>query len=214
MNVIEALGHVMGDVQAVGKHERNKHFGFNFRGIDAVVNAVGPALRKHGVVIAPTATVHTAQKTQTGRGKPTTQTVLTVTFTVWGPEGDSIDVQVSGESMDEGDKGTAKAHSVAYRIALLQLLCIPTDEPDPDSVAYVMDPEPVRADDATIDGLREKIERLPAADQNALKNWFRDNLSTPLGRLSVDDAEKLGAHLDGLLEDVQTAEVVDGGGPS
>ena len=38
--------------------------------------------------------------------------------------------------MDVGDKGTPKAMSVAYRIVLLQMLCIPTDEPDPDSQSY------------------------------------------------------------------------------
>ena len=43
---------------------------------------------------------------------------------------------VPGESMDAGDKGTPKAMSVALRIALLQALCIPTDEPDPDTHSY------------------------------------------------------------------------------
>jgi hypothetical protein len=38
--------------------------------------------------------------------------------------------------MDSGDKATAKAMSVAYRTALLQVLCLPTDEPDPDSHTY------------------------------------------------------------------------------
>ena len=38
--------------------------------------------------------------------------------------------------MDSGDKATPKAMSVAFRIALLQALALPTDEPDPDSYAY------------------------------------------------------------------------------
>ena len=49
--VIEALSKVMGDVQAVGKESRNSQQGYAFRGVDAVMNAVGPALRRHGVVI-------------------------------------------------------------------------------------------------------------------------------------------------------------------
>ena len=54
MKAHEALAAVMADVKAVGKSERNAAQGFNFRGIDGVLNAVGPALRKHGVVVAPT----------------------------------------------------------------------------------------------------------------------------------------------------------------
>jgi hypothetical protein len=38
--------------------------------------------------------------------------------------------------MDSGDKATAKAMSVAMRTALLQALCLPTDEPDPDATSY------------------------------------------------------------------------------
>ena len=49
----QALSAVMGDVQAVGKTGRNESQGFSFRGIDAVVNAVGPALRDHGVIVTP-----------------------------------------------------------------------------------------------------------------------------------------------------------------
>lgn len=45
-----ALSAVMGDVQAVRKGDRNEVQGFNFRGIDAVVNAVGPALRRRAAL--------------------------------------------------------------------------------------------------------------------------------------------------------------------
>ena len=48
--VHEALSKVMGEVQSVRKDGRNQAQKFNFRGIDSVVNAVGPALRKHGEI--------------------------------------------------------------------------------------------------------------------------------------------------------------------
>ena len=54
MEIIKLLSAVMEDAGAVRKSERNTHQNFNFRGIDAVVNAVSPALRKHGVVVLPT----------------------------------------------------------------------------------------------------------------------------------------------------------------
>lgn len=137
MSVYEAVAAVMADVQAVGKNGRNTAQNFSFRGIDAVVNAVGPALRTHGVIIAPVATEQATAQIEVGKNRSLMREVtLKVTFGVYGPDGDSFTVQVAAESMDSGDKATAKAHSVAYRTALLQLLCIPTDEPDPDATSY------------------------------------------------------------------------------
>ena len=48
--VREALRAVMKDVGAVKKGDRNTQGNFNFRGIDAVTNAVYPALVEHGVM--------------------------------------------------------------------------------------------------------------------------------------------------------------------
>jgi len=51
----------------------------------------------------------------------------------------------------------SKAHSVAYRTLLLQALCIPTDEPDPDAASHE------RAAPAPVDPrsvIRAEIKRL------------------------------------------------------
>ncbi|MBF1307910.1 MAG: ERF family protein [Porphyromonadaceae bacterium] len=126
----------MAEVQAVRKDSKNQAQRFNFRGIDAVMNAVGPALRKHGVVILPEdVEVHRSNGT-TANGKQTAEVVLKVTYRAYGPNGDSIPGKVAAEAMDFGDKAIAKAMSVAYRTFLLQALTIPTDEPDPDSESY------------------------------------------------------------------------------
>ena len=126
----------MGDVQAVKKDSKNQAQKFNFRGIDAVMNAVGPALRKHGVTILPEdVDVHRSNGT-TANGKQTAEVVVKVTYRVYGPGGDSIHGKVAAEAMDFGDKATAKAMSVAYRTFLLQALTIPTDEPDPDGESF------------------------------------------------------------------------------
>ena len=136
LSVIEALSAVMGDVQSVRKTDRNTAQNFNFRGIDAVVNAVGPALRKHGVVAVPVAVMPTFESYQTARGAQMRNCVLLITWRFYGPLGDHIEAQTLGEASDAGDKSVPKAHSVAYRTLLLQALCIPTDEPDPDAFAH------------------------------------------------------------------------------
>ena len=134
--VHQALSKVMGDVQAVKKDSKNQAQKFNFRGIDAVMNAVGPALRKHGVIILPEdVDVHRSNGT-TANGKQTAEVVIKVTYVAYGPGGDSIHGKVAAEAMDFGDKAIAKAMSVAYRTFLLQALTIPTDEPDPDVESF------------------------------------------------------------------------------
>ena len=135
--VFEAWSAVMEEVQAVRKSQRNTQQGYNFRGIDAVVNAVGPALRKHKVFVVPQALNRVGYRdVQTSTGKPSREVTVEVTYRVYGPTGDSFDFVAPGESMDFGDKGSPKAMSVAYRTALLQALCIPTDDPDPDAQSY------------------------------------------------------------------------------
>ena len=134
--VIELMAKVMGAVQAVRKADRNQQQGFNFRGIDAVVNAVGPALREHGVVVVPLAEHVEHEAYTTKNGAQMRNTTLRVRFRFYGPAGDWIEAVTIGEASDAGDKSVSKAHSVAFRTALLQALAIPTDEPDPDSAVY------------------------------------------------------------------------------
>jgi hypothetical protein len=135
-SVIEALSAVMEDVQAVKKGDRNTQQGYAFRGVDAVVNAVGPALRRHGVVVVPVGSSYEADEYVTQKGTRMRGVTMTVRFRFYGPAGDHIDAEVCGESSDSGDKAVPKAHSVAYRTLLLEALCIPTDEPDPDAESH------------------------------------------------------------------------------
>ena len=122
----------MADVRAVGKDGYNEQQGFSFRGVDGVVNAVGPALREHGVLVTPRVLDKSYRDFETSRGALMHECIVEVEYTFTGPEGDTLVGSSLGESADSGDKGTAKAMSVAYRTWWLQALCIPTDEPDPD----------------------------------------------------------------------------------
>lgn len=136
LNVVAALAAVMEDVRAVAKNDRNPQQHYAFRGIDAVVNAVGPVLRRHGVVVVPTVEEIGYRDVQTSTGKASRECTVRVRYTFYGPAGDHIDCVTPGESLDFGDKGAPKAMSVAFRIALLQALCLPTDDPDPDGQQY------------------------------------------------------------------------------
>lgn len=192
-----ALAAVMADVGAVAKSDRNQVQGFNFRGIDAVINAVGPAFRSRGVIALPLVEDAHYEQIEVGKNRSLMrQCTLTVRWRFVGPAGDHLDAVVVAEAMDSGDKATSKAHSVAYRTALLQVLCIPTDEPDPDATTYERAPAPAppmlvtaaQADEmrAVLNGASPddrkafvarfgcKPAELPAARFGEAKDWLSD----------------------------------------
>lgn len=155
--IVPLLTKVMADVGAVKKLDHNSQGNFNFRGIDAVTSAVYPALVKHGVIVAPEVVDYQYGSVVVGRNRTEMgHARLTVKFTWYGPDGDSITTIAAGEAFDSGDKATAKAHSVAFRTTLLQTLCLPTDEPDPDSHTYERAPQQQRTDvDDALDELAD-----------------------------------------------------------
>lgn len=130
--VDERWSDVMGELRELAKSERNNFHNFNFRGIDSVMNAVGPKLRKHGVSIIPNAQKIMLDTAPSQQGKLTQIVRVHVEYTIRGKSGDSITGSSYGEANDTGDKATAKAMSVAYRTFLLQALCLPTHDTDPD----------------------------------------------------------------------------------
>jgi hypothetical protein len=160
------VARVMRDIGIIGKRD---HFDggnagrFNFRGVDRVVNAVGPVLRKHGVIVVPELLKAEYRDVPRANGGRSHECVVEMRYHWIGPAGDEIVAVVGGENLDTSDKSTSKAQSVAWRNCLIQVLAIPTGDPDPDSI---------------------NIERgeQPAPDANA----YRDEITNPrtsLGRL-------------------------------
>lgn len=169
LTVVAAVSAVMGEVLSIGKNQRVETgpARFNFRGVDDVVQAVGPALRKHGVVFAPSRVVSVEhERYETAKGSSMDGVTVVVEYTVTGPCGDSLTVAAAGQAADSGDKAVPKAMSVAYRTAMLQALCIPTGEPDPDLNVHERAPR----DDRPV--LRAQIA---AAGQK--KNWSIDTIA-------------------------------------
>ena len=181
-SVVAALTQVMREVQGVAKKDRNQAQGFNFRGIDAVMNAVGPALRTHGVVVVPQVRQYDYSTVEVGKNRTSMGHVrLTVAYVFYGPDGDSITAVSVGEAMDSGDKATAKAMSVAFRTALLQALCLPTDEQDPDHDVYERSPSGI-PDEAYADAV-VRLEGAGSVDE--LKE-----MAAAVGRLDLSAEQR------------------------
>ena len=133
--IVAKLTAVKAAVGSVAKDAENfEGRKFKYRSIDGIVNAVSQALIDHGVIIHSTsAEMLASEQVQYGaRGTIAFRTTLAVEYE-WTDGESSITSQVIAESIDSGDKGTAKAMSVAYRIAILQTLTLPTGDRDPDA---------------------------------------------------------------------------------
>jgi hypothetical protein len=132
-----AWARVMADVQSITKADRRDDVGgrYNFRGVDRVVNAVGPALRRHGVSVLPIEVYDvTYREARTANNKTMQDCTLKVRWLIVGPAGDTFPTPLvsAGQATDTQDKGTAKAVSVAQRVLFLAALHIPTNDPDVD----------------------------------------------------------------------------------
>lgn len=114
------------------KENNSNRVKYNFRGIDRVLNAFGPASLRHGVSVLPVKVDASYRDTQSKGGGAMRECTVLVTYHIYGPMGDFIEVQSAGESLDVGDKGTPKAMSTALRSLLLLGGLVPTDDPDPE----------------------------------------------------------------------------------
>ena len=137
MNIYETIAAVMGEIGAVGKTSKNATQGFMFRGIDAVMNAINPALVKFKLFIVPEILEQTREERTTAKGGLLIYSICKVKYTFYAEDGSSISATVIGEGMDSGDKATNKAMSIAFKYACFQVFCIPTEEMvDPDAEVH------------------------------------------------------------------------------
>lgn len=102
--------------------------GFNFRGIDAVYNALAPLLAKHKLAILPRCTERVCVERTNAKGTALFYVTIKADFDFVGIDGSIHTVSTYGEAMDSGDKATNKAMSAAYKYAAFQAFCIPTEE--------------------------------------------------------------------------------------
>lgn len=120
----------------IKKDKRNEQGGgFNFRGIDGVMNACGPLLSANGVYVIP----RYSNRQQIERPSKQGGTLICVTLEacfdlVCAEDGSRVTLgPVFGEAFDSGDKATNKAMSIALKYAILQAFMVPTEStPDPD----------------------------------------------------------------------------------
>lgn len=124
---------VMKEIGPVTKDQKNTAQGFKFRGIDQFVNALHPALVKHGVFMAPRCVkeVHELKEVMRSSGKPgiDKHVSLLMEYDFYAEDGSKVTVgPIPAEGLDSGDKATNKALSAALKYALIQTFSVPTED--------------------------------------------------------------------------------------
>lgn len=161
MNIYEAISRCMEEIGAVGKDAVNKQQGFKYRGIDAVMNAINPALVKNHVFIVPEVLEQQRQERTTNKGAVLIYSICRIKYTFYAEDGSSIEAITVGEGMDSGDKATNKAMAIAFKYACFQVFCIPTEEmKDPDAEVHEVTPKNEHTEDPKIAAAKAKANKV------------------------------------------------------
>lgn len=126
--IYKAIADVLSEVGAVGKDGQNAFDKYRYRSIDAVMNAMHPAMAKYGVFVMPEVLEQSREERGSRNGGVLIYSIIKVRYTFYAEDGSSLTATVIGEGMDKGDKSVNKAMSAAFKYALFQVFCIPTDE--------------------------------------------------------------------------------------
>lgn len=138
--IYKTISEVMKKINAIAKGRKNQQQGFNFRGIDDVMNELHPVMAECGLFVVPTVLEENRTQGTTRNGATMFYTRLKIEFTFYAQDGSNIKSIVIGEAMDSGDKASNKALSIGLKYAMLQVFCIPTeDEKDPDATTHSFD---------------------------------------------------------------------------
>jgi hypothetical protein len=165
-SVYQLISAVQADICKIGiaKDSRNTQgAGYNFRGIDAVYNALSPIMASHGLVILPRMISRQCEERASKSGGALFYVTVEAEFDfVSSEDGSKHTVKTFGEAMDSSDKATNKAMSAAYKYAAFQAFAIPTVG-DNDADAHT--PEPIGKAE-----IETAIEKLNSAAKLGLDN--------------------------------------------
>lgn len=194
MNIYKSINKIMAQIGAIGKDTKNQQQGFMYRGIDAVMNAINPALVANEVFVVPTVLEQTREERTNSKGTLLIYSICKIKFTFYAEDGSYVEAITIGEGMDTGDKATNKAMSIAFKYACFQVFCIPTEEMiDPDAECHEVKPKEKKQDKKTEPEVFPDNSPIDANMKLAVIKEFnrtgadREKCLAPLGKTTVDE---------------------------
>lgn len=181
--IFPAMLAVMTEVKAIEKGRRNEQQGFNFRGIEDILNELHDICARHGVFALPQVLERDGTHRQTRGGGSLWTEHHRVRYVFWAADGSHVDAEVWGEGTDSADKATAKAYTSAFKTLLIQAFQIPTaDAEDADRAAEESTPPPKE---------ERPMSQGQLLAQAAARAGFKAQKEDPLEkRKEIDDARR------------------------
>lgn len=139
--IYAAIPKVAKAIGAIAKTRKNQQQGYQFRGIDDVLNACHDPLTEHGVFLTTEVSDITREERASRGGGVLIYTTLKLKVSFHAEDGSSVTTITAGEAMDSADKSTNKAMSAALKYAFFQTFTIPLEESD-DADATTPEPTP------------------------------------------------------------------------
>lgn len=173
--IYQAIVNTMKDIGVVGKGDSNDFDHYKYRGIDAVMNALNPAMIKNGIFVAPTV-LESKREERQGKSQLLMYSIIKVKYTFYADDGSFVESVVIGEAMDRSDKSTNKAMSAAFKYACFQTFCIPTEEMiDSESESPEMCAKSDNQKNAEMTAKHDPAT-MPGGDINAMKEKFMQEI--------------------------------------
>lgn len=190
--IYAAISNVMKDVGVVGKTDKNDYDHYAYRGIDAVMNALNPAMVKNKVFVTPTI-IDSHREERQGKNTVMVYSVLTVKYTFYTDDGSSVECVVIGEAMDRSDKSTNKALSAAFKYACFQTFCIPTEEMiDSESETIHMPPKAVATEQELNQRMIDSVDPDLLPSQTRTHEQRMEKIKAEQERTGINDTTLLG----------------------
>lgn len=191
MEVYKAICAVMGELakQGIAKDQTNTFDKYKFRGIDAVYNTLAPILYQSGLLVLPRVLERQCEERVSKENKAVFYVTVKMEIDfVAASDGSKHTICAYGEAMDRGDKATNKAMTAAYKYALFEAFCIPTEgSADADAESHEVEPRVGRPTDGVWESLSEEAQE-----------YLAKQVETTRERLAIDDVAGAVAFLDSL----------------
>lgn len=201
--IYKKMNDVMREIGHIGKDGNNTSQKFRFRSIDQFMNVLYPLFTKHGIFMTTQVLDSAYEMKEVTRANGVAgmnkHVSIRMKYTFHAEDGSFVTSSVPAEGLDSGDKATNKALSAAWKYAVMQTFCVPTEETeegdkdDPKDYEFIktVEPKPVTSWEDRKIHLKNLSKNAGLGLQDLLaimKNNFNKNSSA---ELSEDEYSKL-----------------------
>lgn len=130
IDIYQSIALVMDAIKPIAKSSefKGKTNSFKYRGIEAVMNELNPAMAAVGMFMVPEVLDLQREQKTSSTGGVINYSIAKIKYHFYASDGSQVEAVVVGEGMDSGDKSMNKAMSAAFKYACFQVFCIPTED--------------------------------------------------------------------------------------